>query len=93
MVQDSRGRVRNQRCGLEFGVECAGQIRSDDRIHGDWTFVSLNSRLESNKEEKKDVLHPVPGPATPESQKGSPKVNFPFKAVVFKSGERGHPRV
>ena len=25
---------------------------------------------------------------TPESQKGSPKVNFPLKAVVFKSGNR-----
>jgi len=32
------------------------------------------------------------GTATPESKKGSPKVSFPFKAVVFKSGERGYLR-
>ena len=30
--------------------------------------------------------------ATPESKKGSSKFHFPFKAVAFKSGERGYPR-
>ena len=28
-----------------------------------------------------------------EFKEGSPKVNFPFKTMVFKSGERGYPRV
>ena len=31
-------------------------------------------------------------PSTPESKKESPKLNFPFKATVFKGGERGYPR-
>ena len=35
---------------------------------------------------------PPLGPTTPESWKGSSKVNFPTKAIVFKSGERGYPR-
>ena len=43
--------------------------------------LSLNSRLESNKEEEEEVT-------TPESQRVSPKVIFPLKAVVFKSGNR-----
>ena len=31
-------------------------------------------------------------PSTPESSKGSPKVNFPLKAVVFNGGERVRTR-
>ena len=30
--------------------------------------------------------------ATPESKKGSPTFNFPFKAAGFKSGERAYAR-
>ena len=44
----------------------------------------------------KDVLPPGVRtshlPATPESKKGSPKGKFPFKTVVFKSGERAFSR-
>jgi len=32
------------------------------------------------------------GITTPESKKGSPKVNFPVERVVFKSGERAYVR-
>jgi len=38
------------------------------------------------------LLSSSPGHTTPESKKGSPKVNFPFKAMLFKSGERAYAR-
>ena len=76
---------------IDISDLCHGQVTPNPQ--------TLN-REPSTLNRQSTALNPNPNPqnldisdchgqvTTPESSKGSPKVNFPLEAVVFKSGER-----
>ena len=64
------------------------KLCSPSPLCGPSAFFWVQARRPLRPESSDSNVYP---PSTPES-KESPKLNFPFKATVFKGGERGYPR-